>query len=324
MAFNPSPPSPWFTPVTPGGSGATGVFPPGTEMIAPPGTPVMPGTPATSTGTIPLNDAIRRLLKKYGWDDDEALIYLASLEQQQAAYTASSGYQNRALQAQIDNAKRQRRTAIKTAEIAADSSRYATDTQRETAERQLAQQAAHFQQTHGLEVAKAYTQFASTPDMMWARNDFVGALDRVGQGLGPQSVWSQAPPRAKTWQDFAALSGYGGNPAVAAGQGGAQMSMDGGAGGGAGGGTDARLKAMQAVGKAIPPSDTPGADNQDWAAINAIANLYAAGRPRDVAALGPQRRKIAQAGLARAGYDPALVEEEYRRGLPNRGNSRAA
>jgi hypothetical protein len=68
--------------------------------------------------------------------------------------------------------------------------------------------------------------------------------------------------------------------------------------------------------KALPPSETPGADGQDWNAINAIVEMYKSGRPGVEARLGPARTKIALAGLARQGYDPALISEEYKRTLP--------
>lgn len=300
MVVNPYPVTFPFTPVAPGGSGATGVFPPGTEMLAPPGTPTAPTSSDPNVAK---------------WDE-----YIATIK---AALAASSGWNERQLAAQLADAEKARANAMEIARLNAQTSRYGTNVNAMVQLRQLEQQQRQFEANHGLEIAKAYTQYASTPDLMWAHRDFTSALANVGQGRSPQSVASQPAPRAKTWQDFAALAGYGGNSAVAAGAGGGQAQMMAGGAGGAGG-ADPRLKAMKAIGDAIPPSDTPGNDDQDWAAINAIANLYFAGRPGEVERLGRQRRKTTMAGLARASYDPLLVEEERVRGLPNRGNPRAA
>jgi hypothetical protein len=97
-----------------------------------------------------------------------------------------------------------------------------------------------------------------------------------------------------------------------------------GGGGGGGGGGDPRVSAANAVMRAIPPSEGPGGTGQDWAALDSIRNLYFAARPGQVERLGAQRRKIAEAGLARLGYDPRLVEEERRRSLPGQGSARMA
>jgi hypothetical protein len=68
--------------------------------------------------------------------------------------------------------------------------------------------------------------------------------------------------------------------------------------------------------KAIPPSDGSGHDDNDYAALEAVRNLYMSARPGSIARLGAPREKIAMAGLARMGYDPAAVALEYRRTLP--------
>ncbi len=246
--------------------------------------------------------------------------YIATLTQ---AWQESSGLQRKQIEAQIEDAKIARQNAMQIAQLQAETSRYGTDVQRQTRLDELRQNQRQFDATHGLDVAKAYTEYAKTPDMMFARNDFMSAMGRVGQGLGPRNVMSQGTPQAKTWQDFAALSGYN-TPTVQAGQ-----SQGGGGGGMApqgpsGGGTDQRQKAVQEVMKAMPPSDSAGNDGQDWEALNAIRSLYAARRPGSVERLGKDRQAIANAGLARMGYDPSLVNADYRRTLPGQRSVRAA
>ncbi len=280
---------------------------PNIGSAATPYNPVAPDAVAAtaSTGGKP-NDILRRILIANGYKPDEADYYIASLEQQQQAYTASSGFANKQLQSQIDDAKKNREQAWRLAQFQASTS---SDLQN----RQLQQQAYQFQQNHGLEVARAVASYESSPDMMFAEKDFKNALGRVSQGYSPAPMAEQGTPHAKTYEDFAALSNY--QPAGAT----ASAGMA-----GAGGGADKRLKAMKAVSDAMPPSDGVGHDDQDWAAIDAIKNLYFSGRPGDVERLGAPRRKIAQAGLARAGYDPAAVENERMRGLPGQGATRAA
>lgn len=245
--------------------------------------------------------------------------YIATLTQ---ALKESSGLQQRQIESQIEDAKIARQNAMQIAQLQAETSRYGTDVQRQTRLDELRQNQRQFDATHGLDVAKAYTEYAKTPDMMFARNDFMNAMGRVGQGLGPRNVMSQGTPQAKSWQDFAALAGYS-TPTVQAGQ-----SQGGGGGmapqGPTGGGTDQRQKAVQEVMKAMPPSDSAGNDGQDWEALNAIRSLYAARRPGSVERLGKDRQAIANAGLARMGYDPSLVNADYRRTLPGQRSVRAA
>lgn len=246
------------------------------------------------------------------------------------AWQESSGLQRRQIESQIEDARKGRENAMEIANLQAQTSRYGTDVQRDTRLAELKQNQQQFDATHGLDlqkygldVAKAYTAYASTPDMMFARNDFLAGMNRVGQGLGPRNVMSSGTPQAKGWQDFAALAGFN-TPAVQAGRsqgGGGNVAPQGPTGGG---GTDQRLSAANAVMKAMPPSDGDGYDGQDWEALNAIRSLYSARRPGSVERLGKERQKIANAGLARMGYDANLVNEDYRRTLPGQGNVRAA
>lgn len=248
--------------------------------------------------------------------------YIATLTQ---AWQESSGLQRRQIESQIEDAKIARQNAMQIAQLQAETSRYGTDVQRQTRLDELRQNQRQFDATHGLDVAKAYTEYAKTPDMMFARNDFMNAMGRVGQGLGPKPITSATPsPKAKTWADWSALTGYS-TPTVQAnrsgGGGGAPVSSPA-SGGGAG--TDPRVSAANAVMKAIPPSDDVGNDEQDWAALRAIQNLYVAKRPGSVEKLGAARQKIANAGLARLGYDPARVNEDYMRSRPGQASVRRA
>lgn len=253
-------------------------------------------------------------------DDDYDAVgaynYYSQEEQEvAAAIDEASGYEREALEAQKESASAARANALKIAQLQASTSRYGIDAQSATAMRALKENARQFDAAHGLDIAKAYTAFSSTPDMMFARNDFMSAMGRVGQGLNPAPIASQGQPHAKTWQDFASIAQYNGSQVPGGGGGGGGGSAQS-TGGGGTSTTDPRVTAANAVMRAIPPSETSGNDGQDWAALEAVRNLYSAAKPGSVERLGAPREKIAMAGLARMGYDPAAVALEYKRTLP--------
>jgi len=263
-------------------------------------------------------------------------VEIGSIQQAlQEAAGAEDEYRTRALEAQMKSAAAARENAMKIAQLQSKTQRYGIDVQAKTEMENRLERAREFDASHGLEIAKAYTAFASTPDMMFARNDFMSGMERVGQGLHPSPAMSQGTPHAKTWEDFAAIAQYNGSqvPGASSGGGGSQPAQASASGGGGGantastssvgassGGTDPRVTAANAVMKAIPPSDTPGADGQDWAALEAIRNLFTAGAPGSVERLGKPRTKIAMAGLARMGYDPDTIMEDYKRALPHQAS----
>lgn len=245
----------------------------------------------------------------------------------------STGWEREKLRLQLKDAEKGRANAYRIAELSANTSRYGTDQQTMVELRRLQENQRQFDANHGLEqqklglsVADTYTKYAQSYDDIWALQDFKGALGAVQGGGGPAPIAAQGRPQPKTWESFAALAGFENLPAVQAGT--APAPMPGGgqaaAGGGGGNGADLRLKAAKAIGEAMPPSSTPGLDDQDWAAIRAYESLYFAGQPGTVEKLGTERNRIGMAGLARAGYNPKLVEEERRRSLPHQGSVRAA
>lgn len=246
------------------------------------------------------------------------------MQQFQEAAGNDDEYRMKALEGQLKSAEAARQNAMKIAQLQASTSRYGIDAQSATAMRALKENARQFDAQHGLEIAKAYTAFASTPDLMFARNDFVDAMGRVGQGLSPQASITRNPgPVAKTYEDFSALAQYNGSQVPGAssdGGGGGGSSQPAAASGGGGEAKDPRIAAANAIVKALPPSDNQGHDGQDWAAINAMRSLYSSGRPGIEARLGASRTKTGLAAIARAGFDPNLVHEEYTRALPGQGS----
>jgi hypothetical protein len=245
------------------------------------------------------------------WDRDIA--------RNQQAIDESSGYQRKALEIQQESAKAARKNAMEIAQLQAHTSRYGIDAQTQTALADRVEKARQFDADHGLDIAKTYATFGSTYDRHWAMGDFMSAMGRVGQGLSPAPIASQPQPHAKTWEDFSSIAQYNGSTVPGAG-GGGQASAS--SGGGAGSGqassanpTDPRVTAASAIMKAVPPSETVGHDENDYAALESIRNMYMAGKP-GVQKLGAERQKLGLAGMGRLGYNPALVQEEYLRGLP--------
>lgn len=268
------------------------------------------------------------------------------VERVRQALAQSAGWDREKKTLELADAEKGRANAWKIAELSAQTSRYGTDRNAEVQLAQLKETQRQFDQNHGLEmqkfgleekkyglnVADSYANYAQTADQAFAMNDFKDAMGRVGQGLSPSMVGSNgATPHAKTWEDFAALSGFSSLPVVQQGQaanqpfaeGPAGMAQQGGAGAGAGS-ADPRIKAMKAVADAMPPSDSVGHDEQDWAGLDAIKNLWFARKPGQVERLGQARRQIGMAGLKRLGFDPNLVEQDRIRAGVGQGSVSSA
>jgi hypothetical protein len=252
--------------------------------------------------------------------------YESEINDTSQAINEAQGFARESLQAQMKSATAARANAMKIAQLQAETSRYGIDAQRETAMKELVEKAREFDADHGLEIAKAYTAFSSTPDMMFARNDFMSAMGRVGQGLSPTGVTAQpTQPHAKTWEDFSAIAQYNGSTVPG---GGGSTGSSGGGGAAApqsqtASPTDPRVTAASAIMKAAPPSETQGHDDNDYAALEAIRSMYTLGKP-GIQKLGPERQKIALAGMARLGYDPRLVQADYVASLPGQRSVRLA
>lgn len=238
-----------------------------------------------------------------------AQTYANAIEEKRKAWSLTSGLEKKKIEAEIADMVEGRKNALSIAQMQADTSRYGVDAQSKTALESLMQRQREFDATHsldlqkfGLDTAKAYTEFASTPDRAFMFGDFNEGMNRIGQGLGPTPYGTQGQPQAKIWEDFAALSGFDSLPAVQAGQSAATTAQQGGGMAQPGAGSDPRLKAATSILKAIPPSDGQGHDEDNWAALNAIQNVYAASKPGSFERMRPGQQKMFGAGLSRLGY----------------------
>lgn len=237
------------------------------------------------------------------------------------AMQQSAGWEREKYRRELEDAEKGRANAYRIAELQAQTSRYGTDRQTEVELAQLEENQRQFDANHGLEmqrfgldVANAYTQYASTPDRYFQLNDFVEGLGRAGVGSGPSPYGAVGQPQAKGWEQFAALAGFDNLPAVQAGQPGAGMAAAG--GGQTQGGGDPRLKAAQGILKAIPISDGQGMDDDDFAALSAIENVFRASKPGTLERFRPGQRAMFASGLSRMGYwAPDAIEQMKRNGI---------
>lgn len=260
-------------------------------------------------------------------DVDRYNQYLATIQAAiDKANTEGRVWEKEKLERQYQDAQAGRDNAIKLERMRNQETRYGTDMQFRAEMAKLEQNAQQFEQNHGLEIAKAYTQYASGPDTLFMMNDFREGMARAGQGMGPSPYGSQGRPQPRSWEDFAALAGYGQVPAVQAGQSGARVAASTNGAGGAqtGGGADPRVKAAKGIIDAIPPSDDAGHNADNWAALQAIESVFRASKPGTLQRMRPGQRAAFGAGLSRLGYYAPDAEADMLRSQPGQQSARMA
>lgn len=269
------------------------------------------------------------------WTDEEVRQYTAMWDAKVKEFTdalaTASGWDREKLRRGLEDAEKGRANAYRIAELQAQTSRYGTDRNYDAEMARLTEDARQFDANHGLDrarlgldTAKAYTEYASTPDRYFMLGDFMSGMGRAGMGLGPQPYGTGGQPQMKTWEDFAALAGFGDMPSVQAGQSGAGAAGQGGGMAQPGSGADPRIRAAQGILKAIPISDGQGMDDDDFAALTAIENVFRASKPGSYERLRPGQRKMFAGGLARLGYNPEDAISQMRRNAPGQASSRLA
>ncbi len=287
------------------------------------GTPGVPGNPGAGsrvvwgqTGPIyfPANtsqDDIDAYLSK----QDEYIGQLNELMQ------GSTGLERDKLKAQIDDAQKNRDASYKTAQLVAQTSRYGTDQQRQTALDQLNENARQFNANHGLEMQKlgldyanTATQYLSTPDKYFQGQNYINMAGRALGRQAPQYGTNLGgQPTPKTMGDFAVLAGYP-QPSTAA-----TSGASGGSATPTGNGMtttnstgtpaiqqDPRVNAITGLIKALPPSEEMGYNPNDYAVLNAVHSLYSSGNrlaPGTLKTMSPENKAITESGIARLGGD---------------------
>lgn len=255
--------------------------------------------------------------------------YIAYLQE---ALQASSGYQRMVLEKQYEDAERGRQNAYKIARLQAETSRYGTDVNREVELARLKENARQFDANHGLEMqklgldyARTATDYLSTPDRYFQAGNYLNFASRVLAGQpGAAPYGSVGTPTPKTSQDFAILAG-GGIPGT--GQGGSAQDVANRAASAGGAGADDRVRAVQALTKALPPSAGDGLDPTDFAVLGAVHQLYNRNlTPQQYLTIeaNPDLKAMTASGGRRLGYNPDQWEAQQRRNLPGQGSVRAA
>jgi hypothetical protein len=258
-----------------------------------------------------------------------------------AARVATSGWEQKKLDAQIKDAMEGRENAYKIAQLQASTSRYGTDAARETAMAQLKQQAKQFEATHALDIAKTATEYLSTPDRYFQASDFLGMTNRAAQGAGPRPYGYYGSPTPKTMGDFNQLYTGGGSPEGSPApvpSGGTGIYGGGGAPSGGGGSalaavadggtkppTDPRQAAVQQVFKNLPPSEGQGLDDMDFAALSAAQAIYGTNlRPGVLERMRPGQQAMLGSAGRRLGYDVKDWQAQYNRNRPGQQSVRSA
>lgn len=273
----------------------------GSTFAPQPGTGMSGGWIETPYGPMPIEQWLKR---------QDA--YIATITE---AYAASAGFEREKLASQIKDARLARNNAMEIAKLQAKTSRYGTDQQTAVQLAQLEQNQRQFEANHGLELArfgldyaKAETDYLSTPDRFAQGMDFRQAAGRALQGLAPQPYGTDTAFTPKTADDFAVLAG----------------GAPGGATGGAAS-SDPRVKALTTLFKELPPSASPGMDDNDFAVMQAAQALMSTNlQPGTLQKFRPDQRAILGSFVKRSGRSVNDFISDYNRYAPGQGSTRGA
>jgi hypothetical protein len=263
-----------------------------------------------------------------------------------ASLQASSGSTQRALEAQMKDAAAGRANAIALEKMRDETSRYGIDAQRETALKQLTENARQFDATHaldmqkfglmqqqfGVDYAKAYSDYVLQPDRYAAGADFVNMASRALTGQGGPAPYNQNTFTPKSSTDFAVLTGTqpngqgaggftnptapapppGGAATAPAATGGQQYATDAAAQGGVG--SDARVAAIKKILDAVPPSQTDGLNSNDYAVLQAAGALMSTNlQAGTLERMRPDQQAIYKSYVQRSGRDWNDYLSDYKR-----------
>lgn len=271
------------------------------------------------------------------WSDEEARQYIAAYDEYIAKlermWSASEGLQRRQFEAQIKDAQQARANEIRIAQLNAETSRYGTDARRQTEVEQLQENRRQFDLSHGVEMerlgidrqrlgldrAKVATDYLSTPDRFIQAGDFLNLSGRVLAGQqGPAPYGTTGDPQMKTMGDFAVLEA-GGNPGRQVNP--AQAAAVGGSG------ADARIKAINGILQAVPPSSGDGLDSNDFAVLSAARAIMSTNlTPQQQASISSSKQYQQMLGSAgrRLGHNPDEWWSQQQRSRPGQGSTRLA
>ncbi len=284
------------------------------------------GPPASSAGTRGrfVTTASGPVTLPTDWSDEDANSWVAAYDayiaKQTKAWETASGLQKRQIEAQIEDARKGRENAMKIAKLQDQTSRYGIDQRTASEMRSLKENQRQFDLNHGLNRAKAFTDYASSPDRFVQAGRFLNLTSRVLAGQpGTGGNPNVGTPQAKTMADFDAITGGGGS---------AGRTVDTGSAAAAGGaGSDKRVAALSAVMKAAPPSNSEGLDGNDFAVLDAAKAIYGMNlTPQQQASLdaSPESKAILGSAGANLGYSPEEWWKQQQRSRPGQQSVRQA
>jgi len=272
-----------------------------------------------------------------------------------ALINSTEGYERWALEQKYADSEKGRQNALQLEQMRARAARYGVDAQTRSEMAQLAQRAKEFEANHDLDVqkfglsqgeltgyyqgrptlaregqqlqeAQYIAQQRSQPNRLFQTMDLEQALGAI-RGGRPATQLAQTGVSAVDGLS----TDYTGNPYLAGGAGPLPGPPTGQSGATTGAAPDPRLKALNAVMTALPPSATEGLDPNAVAALNAAYAIYKSpglAKPGSIESLSPtQKATFASAGERLQGYtgrSPDDFMAAYRWNSPGMGGARLA
>lgn len=268
------------------------------------------------------------------------------------AYQAASGFEQRKLDAEINNALKGRANAIELQRMRDKAARYGIDRDMEYKLKALEQNAQQFERQHQLDTRKFGLEEANVTGTYNGRQTEAGRQFDAEHGLNARiadvseaqllsSLRNEPDQMFQAMDVEQALRGIrsgrparqyattGALPGASTGVAAIDGATANAAGGGASSGQDPRLKAAIGVLKALPPSETEGLDPAGVAALEAAFSLYKAPlRPGTIETLSPTQQaglksasRMIQSSTGRS-YDDFLAD--YEKNKPRQQSVRAA
>lgn len=275
--------------------------------------------------------AMGQALQDSGYTPAQIEAYLESLNTQQQAYIDANGQVNRRLDAQIQDAKDALAQSKELAYLSDRTQRYGVDVASRDRIAALNENMRQFDANHGLEYAKAATDYLSSPDRFAQATDFIDMAGRAEQGLGPRPYGTDTTFTPKTEDDFKVLSNYGqsygsGDPSQYSTSGGGGSGGGSDSGGGSGGGQDPRVKVLHTMMKHMPPSEGDGMTGNDYKVMQAAQSLYSTNlKPGVWQKMRPDQKAIYGSYIKRSGRSlNDYASQQTRQAIGQGSSNRAA
>lgn len=275
--------------------------------------------------------SLPQALQDSGYTPAQIEAYLESLNTQQQAYIEANGQVNRRLDAQIQDAKDALAQSKELAYLSDRTQRYGYDVASRDRMIALQENMRQFDANHGLEYAKAASDYLSSPDRFAQATDFIDMAGRAEQGLGPRPYGTDTSFKAKTPEDFAVLANYGqsygsGDPSQYSTSGGGNGGGSDSGGSGKGQDTDPRVKVLHTMMKHMPPSEQEGLTSNDYKVAQMAQMLYSTNlKPGVWQKVRRDQKAILGSYVKRSGRSwDSYQDQQTRQGIGQGNSNRAA